>query len=64
MSSVFTSVYAFVSDKNKKIQNKIFKENEVNEETNEFHNTFTLTFKLNTKLINYENVFANIKSIV
>ena len=64
MSSVFVFVYAFTFDKNKEIQNEIFKKNEINEKADEFHNTFTLTFKLNMKFVNYETVFINVKSIV
>ena len=64
MSSVFASVYAFTSSKNKKVQNEIFKENKINEKTDKFHDTFTLTFELNTKLANHEDVFADMKSTV
>ena len=63
MSSVFASVYAFIFDKNKEVQDEIFKENEINEEADEFHNTFILTLKSNMKLADYEDVFADVKNI-
>ena len=62
MSSVFASVYAFASGKNKEVQNEIFEENKVDEKADEFYNTFALTLKSNTKFADYENAFANMKS--
>ena len=62
ISSVFASVYAFIFNKNKEVQNEIFKKNEIDEKTNEFHDTFALTLKLNIKFTNHEDVFANMKS--
>ena len=64
MSSVFVSVYAFTSGKNKEVQNEIFEENEIDEKANEFHDTFALTLESNTKFTDHENVFADVKSTV